>query len=131
MPELNWLAIVAAAVIAFVISTIYYLVLARQRAALLGVSVDDEGRPPPWKMAVEILRTAVLAAVVAGLVRLLGITQLDRALQLGVLLWLAFPVVLLSGSVIWDHVPPRLAAIHTGDWLMKLLVIAVVVTLWR
>jgi hypothetical protein len=131
MPELNWLAIVAAAVIAFVLSTIYYLVLARERAALLGVSVDGEGRPPPWKMAVEILRTAVLAAVVAGLVRLLDITQLDRALQLGVLLWFAFPVVLLSGSVIWDHVPPRLAAIHAGDWLMKLLVIAVVVTLWR
>ncbi len=131
MPELNWLAIVAAAVIAFVLSTVYYLVLARQRADLLGWSVADEGRPPPWKMAVEIIRTAVLAAVVAGLVQLLGITQLDRALQLGVLLWLAFPVVLLSGSVIWDHVPIRLAEIHAGDWLIKLLLISVIVTLWR
>jgi hypothetical protein len=33
--------------------------------------------------------------------------------------------------VIWDDVPPRLAAIHSGDWLMKLLLIAVIVGIWQ
>ena len=29
----------------------------------------------------------------------------------------------------WEKVPPKLAAIH-GDWLLKLLVIAVIVSVW-
>jgi hypothetical protein len=39
-------------------------------------------------------------------------------------------VVLLIGSVQWEKVPPMLAAIHTGDWLLKLLIITLIVTLW-
>jgi hypothetical protein len=31
----------------------------------------------------------------------------------------------------WERVHPRLAAIHAGDWLLKILVIAVIVVLWR
>jgi hypothetical protein len=30
----------------------------------------------------------------------------------------------------WEKVPPKLAAIHAGDWLLKLLVIAVIVSVW-
>jgi hypothetical protein len=39
--------------------------------------------------------------------------------------------VLLIGSVIWENVPPALAAIHAGDWILKLLAIGLIVTLWR
>lgn len=44
---------------------------------------------------------------------------------------IGFPVVLLTGSLIWERVPPALAAIHAGDWLLKLLIIATIVTVWR
>jgi hypothetical protein len=54
-----------------------------------------------------------------------------EAATLAVSLWVAFPAILLVGSVIWDDVPPRLAAIHAGDWLMKLLLIAVIVGIWQ
>ncbi|MGH7316977.1 MAG: DUF1761 domain-containing protein [Candidatus Rokuibacteriota bacterium] len=52
-------------------------------------------------------------------------------MQLGLGLWIGFPVVLLTGSVVWENVPPKLAAIHSGDWLLKFLVIAVIVSVWR
>jgi hypothetical protein len=45
--------------------------------------------------------------------------------------WIAFPVVLLLGSVIWEDVPMRLAAIHSGDWLFKVLAVTTIVTLWH
>jgi hypothetical protein len=32
------------------------------------------------------------------------------------------------GSLLWEEVPLRLATIHAGDWLVKLLVIATIVT---
>jgi hypothetical protein len=52
-------------------------------------------------------------------------------LLLGIGVWLAFPVTILSGSIIWDDVPWRLAALHAGDWLLKAILISLVVGLWR
>jgi hypothetical protein len=46
-------------------------------------------------------------------------------------LWLAFPVVLLTGSVVHENVAWQVAAVHAGDWLLKLLLITGIVTLWR
>ena len=77
------------------------------------------------------MKSLVVAAVVAGLVSLLGITEWTGALKLGLALWIAFPVVLLIGSVTEENVPCKLGAIHAGDWLAKLLIISVIVTLWR
>ena len=131
MPDLNWLAIIVAAVAVFVVSTVYYILFTAQLKRLSAAYADADGTPPPWKVAVEIARSLVVGAVVAGLVALIGVTDVAGALQLGLALWIGFPVVLLTGSVIWEKVPPMLAAIHAGDWLLKLLVIAMIVTLWR
>jgi hypothetical protein len=50
---------------------------------------------------------------------------------LGLVLWIGFPLVLLSGSVFHENVPSRLAALHAGDWLVKLLIIAVIFRMWH
>jgi hypothetical protein len=36
-----------------------------------------------------------------------------------------------AGSVIWENVARKRATIHAGDWLLKILVIAVIVSVWR
>jgi len=33
--------------------------------------------------------------------------------------------------MIWESTPWRLAAVHAGDWLVKLLVIGVIVSVWQ
>ena len=45
--------------------------------------------------------------------------------------WVGFPVILLLGSVVHEKVPWRLAVLHAGDWLVKLLLIAVIVGVWK
>jgi hypothetical protein len=82
-------------------------------------------------VAQEPVRNLVIAYVVAALARLLGITDWTDGLQLAVALWIAFPAMLLAGSVIHENVSPNLAAIHAGDWLVKLVLISVIVTVWR
>ncbi|HSK93992.1 MAG TPA: DUF1761 domain-containing protein [Candidatus Angelobacter sp.] len=129
MPELNWLAIAAAALAVFVVSTVYYIVFAA-RMVELRQGNEDAGGVQPWKIGVELVRSLVLATVIAGLARLLDITDLGGALQLGLALWVGFPVILLVGSVIWENVAPALATIHAGDWLLKLLIVATIVSLW-
>ena len=131
MPELNWVAIAVAAVVMLVVSTLYYIVFTSQLKRLSAAYADANGSPEPWKVAVELVRSFIVGTVVAGLVSLIGVPDISGAIQLGLALWIGFPVVLLTGSVIWEKVPPMLSAIHSGDWLLKLVIITVIVSLWR
>jgi len=130
MSELNYLAILVAAVAAVIVSTVYYSAFGSQLAALNDAYADQQ-RPPAWKVGVELLRCLVLAAVVASLAERTDTDGWTDALLLGLVLWIGFPVVLWTGAVVWERVPRKLAAIHAGDWLIKLLVIASIVGLWR
>ena len=130
MEDLNDVAIVVAGAAAFVFAAVYYTLLARQRAEV-STAAADESRPPPWLMALEFVKAVVVAAVVAALVDLADITSLAGSVGLALGLWVAFPLVLLIGSVTQEGVPVKLAAIHAGDWLAKLLIVAVIVTVWR
>ena len=94
-------------------------------------SPADPASPPAWKILLELVRSLVVASVLAGLASKLGITEWTDAVLLGLAMWVGFPVVLLLGSVIWEKVPGKLAAIHAGDWLLKLLVVSIIVSLWR
>ncbi len=129
MVQIDYLAVVASAVAVFVFAAVYYIVLAGPRDRLSGAAAD--ARPSPRVMALEIAKNVVLAAVTAGLVATVGVAGLAGALLLALALWVAFPVLLLAGSVTHEKVPMGLAAIHAGDWLAKLVIISVVVTLWR
>lgn len=130
MNGLNYLAIVGATVAAFVFSSVWYVALSKQRAQLSSAAAA-QGRPPMWIMPVELARTLVLALVLAGVASRLGIADVTGAVALALSMWIAFPVILLSGSVIYEKVSSKLAAIHAGDWLGKLLIIGIVVGLWR
>ena len=75
----------------------------------------------------ELARSATVATGVAVLARRTGVAGTGGALALGAGLWTAFPLVLLTGSVVHEKVPWQLAAIHGGDWLLKLLAVSAVV----
>ena len=48
-------------------------------------------------------------------------------LLLGLALWIGFPLVLWVGAIVHEKTPVRLAAIHAGDWLVKLPAVGVLV----
>ncbi len=131
MREINYWAIVAAALAAFVLSTAWYIGFAKQRAALSHAAAADARKPQPVKMAIEIARNLVLACVLAYILARLGVTAWPPAIKLAILLWIGFPVLLLTGSVMWEDVPWKLATIHAGDWLLKLLVMVLILSRWR
>jgi hypothetical protein len=132
MADLNLLAVAAAIVAAFVISSTWYSVFGTRMLVLRGIDPTQEQDPlPGWKAAVEVVRSAIVALAIAVGASLLDLRGVRDALLAGVVVWIAFPVVLLAGSVIWEDVPTKLAAIHSGDWLLKVLAITTIVTLWR
>ena len=129
--HLNVAAVVVAGVTVFVFAAGYYVALAEPRRRISSAAAAQTRRPPPWLMGLELVKGIVVAAVVAGLVSIGGITSVASALVLAIVLWIAFPVVLLVGSVTQENVPWKLGAIHAVDWLAKLAIISIIVTLWR
>ena len=97
-----------------------------RRLAQLDDAYAEDTAAAGWIVPVELARSGTVAVTVSALAARTGVTRPREALRLGLALWTAFPVVLLTGSVVHEKVPWRLAAIHAGDWLVKLLLVSLV-----
>ncbi len=134
MPGMNYFAVVVSAVAAFAVSSLWYVVFGKERMELLGTdpgATADMRRVPAWKKLGELVRGLIVAYVLARFVVLLGIVDWRAAVQLGAWVWIGFPAMILAGSVMWDKRPWKLAAIHAGDWLAKILLMVVILGVWR
>jgi hypothetical protein len=82
MPDVNLLVVLAATIVAFVLSSTYYVLFAAELVEVSDAAASAE-RPPPWKLAVELLRSLILAGVVVGLASQGGIDEWKGGLLLG------------------------------------------------
>ena len=135
MVHMNYWAVLAAAVAVLVLGWLWYspLLFFKPWMRLRGmdpVAAMAGAKMPAGKLLIELVRCLVLAYVIARFMALLGVSGWMGAVHLGLFLWIGFPVILLTGSVLWENVPWKVAAIHAGDWLVKLLVIPIVVSVW-
>ncbi len=85
----------------------------------------------PWKMVVEVLRTFVLTSVLAYVIWRTGAKGWLDSAWIGIVLWIGLSAVQWAGSILWEKVPLKMALIHGGDWLMKLVLISVIIGVWR
>ena len=131
---MNYLAVAGTTVAAFVASSLWYVVFGKQRMELLGNdpgATADMRKVQPLKMLGELVRSFIVAYVLARFVMLLGIVDWKGAVRLGLWIWIGFPLMILTGSVVWDRRPWKLAAIHAGDWLVKIVLMAIMLAVWR
>jgi NAD(P)-dependent dehydrogenase (short-subunit alcohol dehydrogenase family) len=101
----------------------WYAAFGRRLAQLHDAYAEDTAAAG-WIVPVELARSGTVAVTVSALAARIGVTRPRDAVRLGLALWVAFPGVLLTGSVVHEKVPWRLAAIHAGDWLVKLLLVS-------
>lgn len=128
MFEVNRIAILVAVVVAFILSSVYYALLSKQLQAARGKSAKTPAMTFNT-ILIEIIRTFVTALFMAyALVNVRG--PLEAAVMV-FWLWLAFPVVLLTGSVIHEGASMKVAFIHAFDWLVKLSIFGAIFVLWR
>jgi Protein of unknown function (DUF1761) len=130
MPDVDVLAVLVATFAVFALGATYYGVLGDRLAAVSDAAAAG-GQPPAWKLVAEPARCLVLAVVVAGLASRAEVHEWTGGLALGLALWIGFPLVLWTGAIVHESTPRRLAAIHAGDWLVKLLAVAVIVSVWQ
>lgn len=86
---------------------------------------------PGGKLVIELIRCFALSYLLAHLALGLELHGVGRAVHAGLFFWVTFPVILFTGAVLWDEMPWQLAAIHAGDWLVKLLVVPVILVVMQ
>ncbi len=131
MVSINYLALIVVSILAFIASMVWYISFGKQLPKLNPKAYGEMKKPKPVEMLIEILRNIVLAFVIAYLVSHFGVTSFMGGLTLGLILWLGFPFILLSGSVMHEKVPAKLALIHAGDWLIKILLMTTILGMWH
>src|SRR6202162_4904768 len=131
----NYWAVIVAAVVAFVRGGLWYspLLFGKAWVKLRGMdsaqAAGTQMRPP--EILAEFMRGLIVAVVLAGLVVHLGVVNWVGAIYLGLAVWIGCQATSIEGSVIHEHYPVKLYAIHTGDALTKTLVMAVILGVWR
>jgi len=115
--------IVLGAVAALILSSVFYSLAPAQQ--LQGLS----RRPRVLQVVLELVRSGVVACLVAGLMAVAGWSGAGAGVLLGLSL-AVLPIVLLSGSVQWENVPIPRAAIHATDWVLKLAAVGALVGLF-
>lgn len=133
MSGINLVAVVVATVASFVVSGAWYAVFGNAMVQLQGEWRDAKPpeKPEAWKMLGFFVSSLITAFVMAILIGFTDISGWRGAAGLGLLLWLGFAATQWLGSILGEDVPLKLAAIHAGDWLLKLLIIAVIVGVWQ
>lgn len=127
-------AVVVAAVVSVLASVAWYSVVGGPMAALQqqwrGTAVAPDR--PVVVILLSFLGTALVTAlVIAVLLRLTGTTDLLPSVGLGLLLWVGFCATQWVGSILGENVPIALAAIHAGDWLLRMVIMSAIIGLWR
>jgi hypothetical protein len=128
--RVNYVAVIATGLMAFALSMLWYspLLFGNIWMALRDAPVNPL---PGWTFAFAPLREIITAILLAHLIVRLKVNRWRKALGLGLALWFAFYFVQLAGAVLWDNRPWQLGLVHGGDWLMKMLFMSVVLSVWH
>jgi hypothetical protein len=131
-PEVNYKAVVLAPIVAITVGGLWYspLLFGGAWAHLKAGASATGAAPPAVELLGELIRSGTVAYILARWAHELRLTA-RGSLLLGGAMWLGFHSTLLLFSVIHEHMPLALFAIHAGHGLANDLVIAGIVGTWR
>ena len=121
---INYLAVIGAAVAAFVFGSAYYGLLAKQWMAAAGVT---DGKPKISNLAIAFVCELVMAYLLAGVLGHLGEVTITAALISAAFLWLGFVITTMIVNHRYGGAKWTLTLIDGAHWLGVLLVMALVI----
>jgi hypothetical protein len=131
---INYLAVVIAAVVAWLASAAWYMSLGKIWTAALGLTLEqmheDRNRPGAYlPFLYALIANLVIAEMVAGVLGHLGVGQVT--LRNGVIsaafCWFGFILTTMAVNYSFARRDKRLFLIDAGNWLIVLLVIGAVI----
>ncbi len=141
--NVNYLSVIVAAIVSFVIGWIWYGPLfGKQWRAYMNISKKDMAKSKDKNMAKAqqqamtksiiggFITQLIMAYILAALFVSLGILTVGTGLTLAFFIWLGFVATIGLGIVLWEQKPFGLYLINSLLWLVGLLAMAIVLTVW-
>jgi hypothetical protein len=123
---INYLAVFAAAVAAWLLGAIWYTALSKAWLAALGKTKAElagpSGKPSAAPFILSFLAELVMATVLAVLMARSGTAGITGGLAMGALAWLGFVATTISVNNAYPGRRLSLTMIDSGHWLAVLLV---------
>jgi hypothetical protein len=80
---------------------------------------------------VMFISLLVMSYILAHFVDYLDASTMIEGVELALWVWLGFFATQMIGSVLWEDRPWKLYVINVGHYLVVLIIMAVILTLWR
>jgi hypothetical protein len=135
--EVNWLAVVVAAALYYVLGFAWFLPQALGTPWMRAMGMDPNAGPPsmnPIAFVVPAIAYLVAALATSLLVDALGYTSLGDGLALGLVVGVGYAVTTTAVTANYEPGKPQpwIWFLITGAYhLVGLVIVAVVVTLWQ
>jgi hypothetical protein len=133
--NMNWLAILVAAIAYFMLGAIWYskALFAGKWAAAVGINMNDPDKSKGLaKMMIgSFLLILVTCIGIAFLVNRFDLTLLPSGLKLGLITGICFATTAVSISFIYESRPTVLYFIDCGYHLVGHIAAAIILVLWR
>ncbi len=134
MVNINWLAVLLAAIANMVIGALWYspALFGKQWTKLMKMSDEDVRQVKKKGMQKEYLvmfiAALVMAYVFAHFIVLLGVVS---AIELAFWIWLGFIATTSLGSILFEGKSSTLYLINTSYYLVSLIVMGFILTAWH
>jgi hypothetical protein len=124
---ISYIAVIVAAVVAYVFGSVWYMLLAKPWLAAVGFA--DPPKPAPAPFIIAFVAQLVIAYFLAGLIAHLGDVTVARGIITAFFVWLPF----VMGTMIVNHrfqgSTWSLTLIDGGHWLGVFLVMGIAIGL--
>ncbi len=128
----SWLAIIVAAIVKFIIGSVWYTVLfGRQYRELQGVPEGASQSGLGVAMLVQIIGDLIMAYILARFIEHYGVGGIGGGILIGFMAWLGFVATIMAGTIFYEKKPPMLAYINAGYQLVGIVLMGAILGIWR
>lgn len=129
IPSVNLIAVVVAAVVAFVSGGIYWGVIANPLTKLLG-GVPEQGKMPPAALIASFLTRAVVAYVLAIFLNYANAQSAFAGTALAMLAWIGFVLTISIGQAAFRQISWTQFIVNVGESLLGYALMGAIIGAW-
>lgn len=130
---INWLAVIAAAVVRLVVGALWYSPMAfgPMWQKTVGITQERMMAAMPRAIAVDAVGSLVMAFILLHAVAYAGADSLVLGALVGALNWAGFVAVVLIATNVYEQRPLRSAYVSAGFNLVAMVLMGALLAVWR
>jgi hypothetical protein len=133
--RLNWVAILVAAIAAFIFEALWFSVFMNEWLTGIGRTrewlMSSAATTPAVQYATAIICSIIAAAVLSVCIQVSGEQTARRGILCAVVLWFGFIATSWAKAYIFEVRTLQIYAIYTGYYLIELVLMGAIVGAWK